>query len=387
MNIRNLIRMSFDMLLLRSRTVIGLLGIAGVACLLVCSFGEMYIEITYREKIINEIISVQHKDLFFVKQDYISPDDENVGERENAFFSELSIEPGIILSTLLKVNDRITYGEDGKTVDVYSLYTDTEMLRICGIKGEYKAGDVIVGSRLKGILKEGERITSLGREYTVVAFSDENTKVVPTSIYSSPEVCFEIDNALVILNTDGVFGTGADVYMEITEDADLSAIKAKIAELNKKYNVGFTLQNIDDALEIIRDNKMKSANDKVVIVYFAVLMAVLSVATMNMVDVLSNRREYGILWSCGYTKRDLSKIIIIEDCLIFVIACFAAWTIRGVMLQYEKSVVKGMRLDIHYRYIHGYNMAFVIFCIFLSSICAMLYLNRRSPSDLMREMN
>ncbi|MCR5747341.1 MAG: hypothetical protein K6G03_06495 [Lachnospiraceae bacterium] len=384
-----------EMILLKLKTFIPLLIMSWIVFVIVIMAGEVFLSGIYRVMVIRDTIDIPDERVYYLKNTYMSESDWDFGPRSNELLKELeeTFPDEIEIAAAYSMRDVIKLPAEPQSRGPEIVFLNDAYLKMCGIdtSGYPKREDcktTLVGANLKGAFPEEYTVkTDFGLSFYIAASLEPGTKLIPQNIYGSDDDSKPLDGRLVVVQDmadENSLIYSNDIYI-IIDDTDVTqSVLQTIERLNAKYNTGYAPENIKQTYSNLVKNCLKTSQEKAVFLVFSVIICIISVTTMNMVDILLHKKMYGIYYANGFTSKDMRGAVILTDTILFTTSMMLAWAFCCLRLKGKNPVVVRMITDIHYRYIWTIIIPITVICIIISGISAALYLDRKTPAELVR---
>lgn len=251
--------------------------------------------------------------------------------------------------------------------NVFYLYLGHN-LRNIPIGTEYDIGD---NTKLvvKGVLKEGSRL--LNRD---VLKSD-------TGFYS--EYCYySLDNYVVVVTTRSNSGLW---YFQYKDGVEFQEAKEQIEILAEKHGYNYVFGNGKKIIEE-KINATRELNKTILdLLVIALIVCISIMACMQVMMIINNLSEYGILCANGYNIGTICRILILENTLKMVVAYLAGTWISSKLISYA-FVRIDMIQPVFHEIFWGSSIYLVALCsvgiIIISSIVPVVMMSRYKVVDL-----
>ncbi len=248
--------------------------------------------------------------------------------------------------------------EEDREEDVYYVYLGSHYANIeIGTRyyDDNWQGDVIVA----GILKEGQKIMNEG-----VLSSPDN---VSEALYCTD--CMVFMETLANFEPYVMYKVkeGYDVY-------DVSRDIKKVFDSKEYYNTVIPLESSLTANEDRFENMFGIVKELMIVLSITIIVLQTCVSIS---EFITRKRYYGILYSNGMSNKDLIKILITQNVILFVI-CIVISCALGVV------IFKGVNLfEMHiFRYVFLKTAGLSFLMLSLAIIIPVIYINKQENVDL-----
>ena len=417
MKLKNVIIFIFDNIIFRKKTFLFSIVLFGVSFTLIGSILSEYNEnkiVEYRVKecfdsntskirsinLIDENTSEYNK--FTQKVSEIKEID-HIGNYKYTYinFKELSNNINIkqINVECNKNEPRLSRRELTKVLEIDDTFID-----LCNIKDDKgkqlrALNDevaIYVGKDFEEYLHMGMKLTYEDkrnkREYKcrVLGVLKENTKWLNEDFLNgvSEELGDNLNNKIVMIKKFDSKENMGVFYFTIDKEKNNEYVYEKIRKLYKKYNVHSANDIKKNILELIREKRkddMMRISSLIIMVVLVTLISILSTSSMAIVSIISRKRIYGILYTCGICKKDLVKLISGENFIKVFIGVIVGNIYNGlsVILDYQGYADRIQTLlYIQFRITIWELIIMGIIIFILSTFVPLVILKRMSPSEM-----
>lgn len=255
---------------------------------------------------------------------------------------------------------------------------------------------IYVGKDFEEYLHMGMKLTYEDkrnkREYKcrVLGVLKENTKWLNEDFLNgvSEELGDNLNNKIVMIKKFDSKENMGVFYFTIDKEKNNEYVYEKIRKLYKKYNVHSANDIKKNILELIREKRkddMMRISSLIIMVVLVTLISILSTSSMAIVSIISRKRIYGILYTCGICKKDLVKIISGENFIKVFIGVIVGNIYNGlsVILDYQGYADRIQTLlYIQFRITIWELIIMGIIIFILSTFVPLVILKRMSPSEM-----
>lgn len=326
-----------------------------------------------------DTLDVSQDELYLVQIKDYNFEDLTLGNRICAFISSIdkvdAIEYGgcfnkgaITIDTYIKGLGQIYYNYEPKVNSPFyemfpdklpndnimnALYlTDASILQICGVslkEGNVKEfgvdGDVLnvfIGSELAKVLSIGDEYvgTMSDQRYKVVGILEEDSYYLFDGLFSRVDGNVCLDGYIVvpeIMYVEGDVWTTlkyTDSYLFKT--TDIESARKDIEELAKENRLVIEIKSYEELVDeyISDDSTFESCVLLTVVVLF---LTFVSYVTTRVVEIFTAKNEIGILYSCGFSSRNISIMLLYENAINLVLSVIIA-----LMISYSNRISKSV---------------------------------------------
>ncbi len=188
---------------------------------------------------------------------------------------------------------------------------------------------LIVGSKVAKRFPKGTRLTEkhTGKIYEVTQVLPEGGAWLDSNFTGSVDKIRILDEYVITTNDieDYSISNGALVISKNLIGLRKNVNQDKLLEISEKYNNSITIKNMQ---QIVDEKKQENsvmydlARLLIICIGIAMIIFIMSVST---VIWLSEQRHIGILMSFGYDRRDILKIVLLENIMRALLPCIVLW--------------------------------------------------------------
>lgn len=274
-------------------------------------------------------------------------------------------------------------------------YLDKELFFLFGITNDERVMDegiipVLVGKDYEGILKVGDIYTdnyNSGCKYQVIGVLSEGIEI-PNKLllFGGEDIC--LDQKIVAAYDDRIdrYNQCAASYMNsvyvVTDGSDktLNAIR----EYAKQCELHPTVLSIEELIDSYWQSNFDFFMYNSLFTGIALLSCFLAMVAISVIQIILNKREYGIYYANGISKRDVARLIIAENGLREFIAFIIAAGFAYYRIKAETLVSYNME---EYLYIFKTQVIWIVLLLLLillvfSSLIPIIILNRTKTTEL-----
>lgn len=387
---------------------------------------HIYNEVTYREKEIARITKVDDERLLYVKIFNMNSEDKTLNTRIINFVRNInSIESLTWASSFIIQDSTITekidglekiykeYNESGvikgfenifsnELLDEYNKSINTisinaSALEATGIEIPVELSDlkiteeyipVLVGYELGKIMPVGNSyILYSGKKIKVVGVLEEKSEYYCSSISSGNKPIICLDGYVVFPelynyeeNNTGNYRDSILAYMK--NDNAYEEINKLANECGLVIDIYTIEELLDKQLEENEENQ-----DVLMLMVVILLLTFIAYTAAGVVSVLTEKREIGIYYSCGFNRKNIASIILIENAIKIIISL-----IIGIYFVYREVVAKSLTeyyeilsKDVFLSYDLPFIIGIVLLMLCIVTIIPTILLGKIPISSMVRE--
>lgn len=335
---------------------------------------------------------------------------------------------------IYKDNEKITgieskcVGLDRTMIDIHKLKLESGLVvdgeYLDSLGNEYDAiwlvGPDVKGLEAGSVISDGDIIhyddkieylennadywKSFENKGTYEGLKEDRTKVSESKIYveklergnqwfvcdnlygdSYDRVPFELlDDVIVVIamhKCDDITCVNGEYMLMLDDDADAQVCITKIKELAAEYDCGFTCGSVYDNRNAV--NKKKRNLTRLYLEFLVIMLSagcLLSIS-IQVTNIISDRKIYGVLYANGAYKRDILFMMVIESIIRTVVG-----GVIGFYCIYKFNHMETEIEHIAYNDIIRYSIPYLIGILFVivlvSGIAPYIVLRRYEPADL-----
>lgn len=270
-------------------------------------------------------------------------------------------------------------------IDVITDYTEDE---INEIYSKY-SGIIYMGDALEHIERGTVLEDEFGETYIVGGTIKNGEKMPKVDNVSSQTMAYEIMDykILIIRNTVEV---PEKICFGVRDGYSINGVKNEVLSLCRKMNYTMKINNFKSIFDTI-DLKNKTILDYIKqIVYIVIITVIILQISMQVVHLLENFGNYGILYANGFSTGDHYFIFMVQNLFKGIIAFFISMGAGYIILEsVYADIVSIYTMKILYNVVLEYVLWKVALCTFVialfTSIITILLFKRKSPAILIKE--
>ncbi|MBP3326420.1 MAG: ABC transporter permease [Coprococcus sp.] len=182
---------------------------------------------------------------------------------------------------------------------------------------------IYLGYKYKNAVEPGT-IISNGKDTYVVAGILEKKSTMPvecTALISMDEEAsfssYVLDYSILLM-PDDLEGTGVDCFFSLADGYTFDDVRNSLEQIMSDTNSIVYVESVAEHMEAI-SNKM-DINSMYDIFVFVIVIICLVLSCFQINTILSQRKDYGVLFACGLSHRDIVKMAFIDNIKKVVIA-------------------------------------------------------------------
>lgn len=223
------------------------------------------------------------------------------------------------------------------------LYIDEEILGMCKtfltkeeiarLSQDSEYVPLYVGSEYAETYPVGTSFTFQEKEYRIVGVLKKNASWIPDSGIVREADAYSLDNKFVTstrfsqyLSLYGLNG----MYVILGESRDADAVKTVIKKSAENHGIQVTVKNVKEYINRFKAVKKRSEKDYRKELLVVLLVSLISASAINVVSILFRKREIGILYACGYSRKDIMLSLFVEA-IIMMIMSLILWFMSMIL--------------------------------------------------------
>ncbi len=389
MSVKNLIRNTWLQITMRKKLFLAITVVVTLAFLVIdyslLIYGGAYI----REYFVTKEVVYRADDIYFLNLEKYKVFYPETVEQFVVLKDELSEMEGVFCSGLYYEETMMVQGNEQM-----ALLTSDSLMKMCkvmnqngntptfGTQRDYPS--VIVGYNLAGQYPVGSLIVDemSGETYQVSDILQKGSKWLDDDITFG--MYYNLDN-YVIKSLDTVISQDAGMLVmgnntfcfQVDELTSGENVKQQVMDVAEK--IGLEIYSIRSLLEKMQWSRRELHSDKDEIILSTVLFftAILTMVVSSLITIYIRRRDIGIMYANGYSKREVSFMYVIETIIKIVIAFVMAsayWSIN----QYS---IYDWRISVM-PYLLAASGIIAVLLIFVSSYIPFIMIRQLKPVEL-----
>ncbi len=292
------------------------------------------------------------------------------------------------------------YFIDESMLASYNISVDNELKENMLKDTEYIP--VVVGYNLRNKFNIGDTIDStIGNKYRVYGYLAKDDAMYHESDlfggWTNSDLYNLDDSFVAIVDNVEDFRFFNWYYINFyVDEGDFNLAKEEILKIAESDNINIQVINRgEEILEAQEDNNiLHSPNLYILIV--VLLVNIITITIMTITYVMIEKRQYGILSICTYSRRKISFLIIKQNAIIVYLAAIIAWAINQKL--YNGSIIIKLAdypSNLHYKITLYSTMIILPLVLFLiasliiviSSVIPVILINRYKIPELIHSNN
>ena len=224
--------------------------------------------------------------------------------------------------------------------------------------------------------------------YVVVGILAEDAKWLDESmIYSSEPMelsyTYSLNNMIVCEDKD----VSSNIWIyTVQKENKPEDVKDKIRSIAKEYGIDMKFSSLENVFQ-----KKESENQKITkytddFLWFVSITTIVIMICIQLSNIVSRSREYGILYANGASTKDLLWIMIIENTIKLFLGFCVSMGILKIIIQNTYKEMGEYWLSIGNKILYGYTIekmaVAIVLLLFFISIVPVCYMSRLKPVAL-----
>ncbi len=270
-------------------------------------------------------------------------------------------------------------------IDVITDYTEDEENEIFS---KY-TGIIYMGDALEHI-EPGTVITSeFGETYIVGGTIKKGDKMPKIEDVSGQATAYEIMDYKILI-VRNMIEVPEKICFKLKDGYSMNDLKNEMSILGRKMNYTLAAKNFKVIFDTIGFKNKTFVNYIKQILYIIMITVIVLQVSMQVVHLLENFGNYGILYANGFSAGDHYFIFLIQNILKGIIAFFIALGAGYLILEFMYTdIVSKYTMRILYNVVLKYILWKVALCAFaitiFTAIIAIVLFKRKSPAILIKE--
>lgn len=286
------------------------------------------------------------------------------------------------------------------------IYVNHGMEQLCKLKTivgdtdfkKYKEENirpVLVGYGLRDILKAGTIITSQsnGQKYQVVGILEKDQKwfgdvdAVGTGVVSLNYKIIAARSQNEIDKSDNrvmsTLCTLSTSFLLLESNSETENIKNLIITKAKQLGLSVSIVPMEEVIKDYEESYRENMNTAFLITFVFVLFSSIAISSSAVVSILMRKREIGILYANGCSRRDIAWKIILENAYIIFLSVGIAFSIRTYLILKDKfKAFSGLIRQIHIQLTLPFMVLITLLIIIIASVPPVMIMSKMKPVEL-----
>ncbi|MBD5544995.1 MAG: ABC transporter permease [Lachnospiraceae bacterium] len=236
--------------------------------------------------------------------------------------------------------------KDSKEADV--LFLDNQLVDICrlsdvnqmkiDLKEDEEYTDMAVGYERQKELPVGTKLYDMftGRKYKVTQVLKKGSTFLPGDLFSSMEPELSLDDSLVTLPNDrwikGGYSSAYQVYRNniyyiAEEKEECKHLAEQVEKTARDFGQWVKVKSFSQLVEEYRKIQQSERVPMLVFVLILLFLSIMNIFLSTLISLLSQKKELGIMLACGITKKEIYRILFVENLLRFLTAFCPAYAL------------------------------------------------------------
>lgn len=302
-----------------------------------------------------------------------------------------------------------------QTDDIYTSFTEDEIGRVIGtlfVGRDYHklfkinvitdytedeenemfnqySGIIYMGDALRHIEPGTVVQNALGETYIVGGSIKKGEKMPKIEDVSSQTTAYEIMDYKIFIVRNMV-EIPEKMCFKVKDGYSMNDVKEKMAVLSTNMNYNLTVKNFKSIFDTVGLKNKVFINYIKEIAYIIIIMVIILQVSMQVVHLLENFGNYGILYANGFSEGDHYFIFMIQNILKGIIAFFVSIGAGYLILEcMYADIVSDYTMRILYDVVFEYVLWKLIVCVLIiaifTAIIAIILFKRRTPAMLIKE--
>lgn len=424
MKLINLFKIAIDFLCKKKTSYI----LSIVICTFLFYFFDLYIisydETLYNEKNALKLFDVNSDELYYINYDNVMNEqyekfykalykmsyieDFGVLCNSSSFFWEKGVDYSKFFSLSDGGQDIHEDSDDGIMLDMFGTIGNAlNIVDTYGKKLQYQYHEnaipiyvgssymntIPIGTIFKGPSAENnidvdtnlDEVNFIYDNYIVIGYIGKNQKIPEDNFMDLQQSNnISLDKAIICMKNVPKNVNSNEFYFK---ESNLELVESHIRKLSRIYNVDVKISTLQEITNNIKKSKFEDMKPKTFLMFLTLFMAIIAITSTSVIMLIVKKNQIGIMYSCGVTKRDMSKIIIIINLLcthISLIAAFLLRTLYSNRIYQQEEQFKELKIlhKIRFAYVLGQLEIICLFIVVLSSFISIKILKKYSIYQL-----
>lgn len=256
--------------------------------------------------------------------------------------------------------------------------------------------DITIGTTYvnKYKLYEGEELVDIEQKYIVRGYIKKGEKYIASDIeetYFVGDYYYDMDYGVIELTNNSKTSLSENkLFFSIEDGASMKEVLDEINNVSAKYDIHLTSGIIGNSFEKVIESNKKENRHLIELSVIIMISVILIQLCMQSTNIINNTTRYGILYSNGFTKYDVTGVLIIQNVIKFLIALLITSTLVVLYVDfYYKDYFADLipRILFQIRELVALKTVGIsLVVVVLGLIVPLMVIERTSPSKLIKEL-
>lgn len=281
------------------------------------------------------------------------------------------------------------HGERGNLIWCLEIYGNIDdLFRLDTAEGEFDTVEendgvfpILVSDGYRDEFSVGERLHTFGREYQVTGYLEPDGYFPYNNAFSAGNQGGQDMEYLFVIRydfTDPVRSDGSilnfyeNTYLEFA-DGRKEEQMAAIDKIMEKWGLLYKLQSVEESYQDAIQKTMETNGIRLKYGSIFLFVNLFVGISISVVQSLRRRREFGICQACGWTQKELNRLLLVESVIEKILALIIAggWLIQKTA-EWKSGSVMGRILDSYETVFWQRTIPFLI--LYLAGMTLLSYL-------------
>lgn len=284
--------------------------------------------------------------------------------------------------------------EDSKEADV--LFLDNQLLDICqlldvnqkkiSLKEDEEYTEMAVGYERQKEIPVGTRLYDMftGRKYKVTQVLKKGSAFIPGSLFFSMESELSLDDLFVTLPNDRWIKGGYssvyqvyknNIYYIADEKEECQYLAEQVEKTAKDFGQWVEVKSFPRLVREYRETEQRERVPMLVFVLILLFLSIMNIFLSTLISILSPKKELGIMLACGITKKEIYRILFVENLLRFLTAFCPAYAL--MCFYHSRGIENNMSVVIR---ILPLLAAILVVLLLAAAVLPILFFRKKYPA-------
>ena len=227
---------------------------------------------------------------------------------------------------------------------------------------------IIIGYELDRYLNYGDEFLDvLGRKYKVVGCAKKDSRFFNSDILFGNIYSLDVNKSVIMAKEQRNYNTYLILYGRKLSVKEMSEITS-IASMN---NLVIKVDSIDGFVKGYTRSFIEDNKPVYTMTFFFIIIGMIGISSASCIAILTRKKDYGILYANGFSKREVGAIIYTENFIKLLVAGVTSYVFLSVTNFKEDSFIFQITDEIVIRRLHfGAYPAILMLLIVLFSLIA-----------------
>lgn len=232
---------------------------------------------------------------------------------------------------------------DGSLVKVVSV--DSGLLKWIDTQNGSKnieEDEILVGADFAPFFSIGSKLRLNGKEYRVIDYLQKNLTLPYYITIAQDCGAIGVDSCMLTVcskELEGIHYAYNSSYI-IMDDNNVAETIESVQDIAGRSSVSVSVQTIDSYIKDYKRAIFFGMQDKIVVGIMILIVCFSSVLVIHLIETLMRKREFGILYACGFSRKMVAAELSIECLLSLACACILGYMMNSIIVRFYLREIK-----------------------------------------------